>query len=129
MLKNLIFAVLMMPLVAMAQNCPPNSNNPNCYPMSDWPGEAPDWTQRYTISCSMVNNETGAVQSEMKHGNMDYAQGGSLYVYLNNAVLDWYDDLRKIAQQAGADMRLVPDRDSPLTNLIEIEVELSEQDQ
>ncbi len=117
-----------MSFQAAATNCPPNSSNPNCYPDVEYPGYVPDWTQRFTVGCSMVNNETGAEQAMFSHGNMDYAQGGSMFVYLNDAVRQWYADLRELAEQGGEiDMRLIPDPDSALSNFIEIERNLADQ--
>ena len=117
--------MLFAPSLLMANECPPGSQNPNC--SGEYPGSGPDWDQRYTISCDMKNNETGATSAYFGHGDLDYALGGSLFVYLNDAVENWYSDLRELAEQSGqVDMKLIPSLDAPLNQIIDIEKLLSE---
>jgi hypothetical protein len=119
MMKYLI-AILLLSLsgLVMAGDCPPNSNSPNC--SNDWPGQVPDWDSRYSVGCTMTDNETGATSFEFHHGNADYAQAGSMIVYLQTAMRTWYEDLAALAAESGAvDMRLIPTPDSPLTQIIE----------
>ena len=125
MTKYLI-SILLLSLsgYVIANDCPPNSNSPTC--SGDWPGQTPDWDDRYTVGCSMVDNKTGTVNFEFNHGNADYAQGGSMMVYLQNGMKQWYEDLAALAEEEGTfDMRLIPTPDSPLTQFIQIERDLA----
>lgn len=75
----------------------------------DYPGQAPNWNQRFSVSCTMSNNRDGTVSYEFAHRNVDYAQAGSMMVYLQRGMEDWYSDLRALGETQGADTRLIPD--------------------
>ena len=74
----------------------------------------------------MVNQETGVAKAEFSMGDVDYAQGGTIMIYLQDALADWHNDLAESLKQAGFDMRLVPDFENPLGRLIDIEKMLAE---
>ena len=125
MMKYLISILLLcLSGYVIAGDCPAGSQSPNC--SNEWPGHVPNWDSRYSVGCSMTDNETGGVSFEFHHGDLDYAQGGSLVVYFQTAMKTWYEDLGALAAASGAiDTRLVPVPDSPLTQFIQIEADVS----
>jgi len=111
-----LIAVILISLsgyVMANQKCEKNPNNPNC--SGDYPGYTPDWDSRYSVGCSMTNNETKATSFEFSHGNLDYAEGGSMMVYLQGGIEQWYMDLKDAAEDEGVDARLVPDLNAATT--------------
>ena len=122
-MKYLLILLLTLSANVFAGECPPGSQSPNC--SNDYPGVVPNWASRYSVGCSMTDNETGAVNYEFRQGNTDYAQGGSMMLYLQQGLEAWYQDVRALVEQDGtADMRLIPTPDSPLTQFIAIEADL-----
>ena len=114
----LMLLMLTISGTAFAVECPEGSQNPNC--VGGYPGQLPDWSKRYTVECTMTDNETGAENAAFKHGNADYAQAGSMMVYLQNGIEQWYEDIRAVAEASGEiDMMLVPDPESGLTQFLE----------
>lgn len=129
-MKTLLTLIMLFaPLSLLATECPPDSQNPNC--SGDWPGSMPSWEDRYNVTCTMTNAETGEVASSFTEGSKDYVISGSLMSYLAGAYRDWYSDLRQLAEQhGGVDTSFIPDPESPLTNLlIGIERDLSPSNQ
>jgi hypothetical protein len=114
-----LIAILLLSLSGLvtAGQCPDGSQNPNC----DYPGYQPDWDSRYNVTITMTSVD-GEVRATSMTGGLDYAQAGSLYGYQVMATKSWYEDLATLVGEIeGADVRMVPTPDSPMTQLIEIE--------
>ena len=124
-MKYLLILLLTLSANVFAGECPEGSNSPNC--SGDYPGYVPDWDSRWNVTCSMSEADTGIVRATSMTGGLDYAQGGSLYAYTVNSVRDWYNDLAELGAASGEiDTRLLPQPDSPLTAIIQIEADLAD---
>jgi len=119
-MKYLLILLLTLSANVFAGQCPDGSNNPNC----KWPGETPNWDTRHNVTCEMRNVD-GTLNASFTEGGKDYAISGSLFASLAQAYKDWYADLAELAGDS-VDTRLIPTPDSPLTQLILIESDLSE---
>ena len=121
MMKYLLILLLTLSANVFAENCPEGSNSPNC--SGDYPGYVPTWDDRYSVGCQITQNGSDPVVTnfQFKHGNLDYAQGGTMMVYLQEAVAEWYADIKEAAAGEGVDSRLIPTPGSKMGDLIAIE--------
>ena len=88
----------------MAGQCPDGSQNPNC----TYPGYGPNWDDRFTVGCQMVNNETGATNFTFQHGSLDYAQSGYLMVAFQNAMQAVYQEWKdQVSADPAVDNQLI----------------------
>jgi len=109
---NTLLMVVLMSVVpqVIAGECPDGSQNPNC----QYPGAAPNWDQRFTVGCSMTNNDNGEINYNFDHGALDYKQAGHLMIVLQTSLLEVYLSYGEEASMQGVDPRLIRD-------LVEIE--------
>ena len=124
-MKYLLILLLTLSANVFAGSCPEGSNSPNC--SGDYPGSVPNWESRHSVGCVMTQNGSDPVVTnfQFKHGSLDYAQGGTMMVYLQEAVAEWYADIKAAAADEGVDSRLIPTPGSTISDLIAIEEVMS----
>ena len=103
-MKYLLILLITLSANVFAGKCPDGSQSPAC----QYPGEAPDFSNRYTVGCTMVYNESGATSYNFAHGNFDYAQAGQMMLAFQNAQGAVYAGwVEAIQEDPSADSRLI----------------------
>ena len=114
-MKLLIVMALSFSMQAsMAQQGPPNTP----------PGQMPELPNcpevggcEFVVACTIsdANGERGM----FRFSQLSYPVAASMFAYTENAIRDWYADLRELLQQSGVSPAWVPDPESPLSPFLD----------
>jgi len=73
----------------------------------------------FTVQCTLTDGD-GTVKGSFLTGGLNYILAASQYVYINNGLRLWYNDLNELIGDDDPNGAMIPDLNSPLTPIISL---------